>query len=322
MSRITQDHIDGNTPLGANLTADGGTFRVWGPGAVEVHLKLNTPAASFQPGPATLLTKDARRLLGRLRPRRERWRRLPLFRRRVRAARAGSATPTPVSWGWTPPGPIAIASSATRIPTPGTTRVFGRRTSATCHLPVPRRHLLRRQPRRLRPPGHRGRHVPGRPLQAPASPRPRRQRARAAAGRRVRERHEHGLQRRRLLLPRDALRDHRPRPRPLPRPRQSACCTRRASPTSRASTLESQVNQLKAFIDVCHLYGLAVLLDVVYNHAGAARRDKMFDDQSLYFFDFAGRRSPTTTASTSPTTRSRRPGLRLPEGAGAAVPGR
>ena len=32
--------------------------------------------------------------------------------------------------------------------------------------------------------------------------------------------------------------------------------------------LEGQVNQLKAFVDVCHLYGLAVLVDVVYNHAG------------------------------------------------------
>jgi hypothetical protein len=40
---ITQDHIDGNTPLGANLVAGGATFRVWAPAASEVHLKLNTP---------------------------------------------------------------------------------------------------------------------------------------------------------------------------------------------------------------------------------------------------------------------------------------
>jgi 1,4-alpha-glucan branching enzyme len=45
-------------------------------------------------------------------------------------------------------------------------------------------------------------------------------------------------------------------------------------------TLESQVNQLKALIDVSHVHGIAVLLDVVYNHAGGS-----LDDGSLYYFD-------------------------------------
>jgi len=45
--------------------------------------------------------------------------------------------------------------------------------------------------------------------------------------------------------------------------------------------LEGQVNQLKVLIDICHLYGLAVFLDVVYNHAGGFNGD----DQSIYFFD-------------------------------------
>lgn len=48
----------------------------------------------------------------------------------------------------------------------------------------------------------------------------------------------------------------------------------------RLAELSGQVNQLKTFIDLCHLYGIAVLADVVYNHAGGG-----FDDQSLYFFD-------------------------------------
>ena len=39
-------------------------------------------------------------------------------------------------------------------------------------------------------------------------------------------------------------------------------------------------DQLALLIDLCHLHGIAVLLDVVYNHAGGG-----FDDQSLYFFD-------------------------------------
>jgi 1,4-alpha-glucan branching enzyme len=45
--------------------------------------------------------------------------------------------------------------------------------------------------------------------------------------------------------------------------------------------LEGQVNQFKALIDLCHLHGIAVILDVVYNHAGGFGED----DQSLYFFD-------------------------------------
>jgi 1,4-alpha-glucan branching enzyme len=52
------------------------------------------------------------------------------------------------------------------------------------------------------------------------------------------------------------------------------------APLSRA-TLESQVNQLKAFVDLCHLHGIAVLADVVYNHAGGE-----LDRQSLDHFDW------------------------------------
>ncbi len=47
--------------------------------------------------------------------------------------------------------------------------------------------------------------------------------------------------------------------------------------------LEGQVNQLKALIDICHLYGIAVILDVVYNHAGQFSED----DEGIYFFDRA-----------------------------------
>ena len=40
------------------------------------------------------------------------------------------------------------------------------------------------------------------------------------------------------------------------------------------------MNQLKALVDLCHAHGLAVIFDVVYNHAGGE-----FGMQSLYFFD-------------------------------------
>lgn len=45
-------------------------------------------------------------------------------------------------------------------------------------------------------------------------------------------------------------------------------------------TLRGAVNQLKMLINLCHVYGIAVTLDVVYNHAGGE-----FGDESLYFFD-------------------------------------
>jgi len=51
-------------------------------------------------------------------------------------------------------------------------------------------------------------------------------------------------------------------------------------PPLSVAQLTGQVNQLKALIDLCHLYGIAVIADVVYNHAGGN-----FDDQSIHFFD-------------------------------------
>jgi len=47
--------------------------------------------------------------------------------------------------------------------------------------------------------------------------------------------------------------------------------------------LQSQTNQLKALIDICHVYGISVIFDVVYNHAGRFSED----DESIFFFDHA-----------------------------------
>ncbi len=44
--------------------------------------------------------------------------------------------------------------------------------------------------------------------------------------------------------------------------------------------IQGTANQLRMMIDMCHVYGIAVLLDVVYNHAGGD-----FGDKSIYFFD-------------------------------------
>lgn len=61
-------------------------------------------------------------------------------------------------------------------------------------------------------------------------------------------------------------------------------------PPTSAASLMGQTSQFKTFIDLCHLYGIAVIADVVYNHAGGG-----FDDQSLKFFD----RQPTATDNNS-----------------------
>lgn len=52
------------------------------------------------------------------------------------------------------------------------------------------------------------------------------------------------------------------------------------TPYAGIDVLRGSDNQLRALIDVCHVYGIAVLFDVVYNHAGGG-----FDDNSMWFFD-------------------------------------
>ncbi|HVJ54228.1 MAG TPA: alpha amylase C-terminal domain-containing protein [Aliidongia sp.] len=51
-------------------------------------------------------------------------------------------------------------------------------------------------------------------------------------------------------------------------------------PALTEAQLAPGINQLKCLIDLCHLHGIAVILDLVYNHAGGG-----FDDRSLWFYD-------------------------------------
>ncbi|MBI3280119.1 MAG: alpha amylase C-terminal domain-containing protein [Acidobacteria bacterium] len=60
------------------------------------------------------------------------------------------------------------------------------------------------------------------------------------------------------------------------------------SPLTR-QVLATGINQLKALVDICHHYGLAVILDVVYNHASG---DIKGQDESIYFFDRAAGTDP------------------------------
>jgi 1,4-alpha-glucan branching enzyme len=43
--------------------------------------------------------------------------------------------------------------------------------------------------------------------------------------------------------------------------------------------------QLQALVDLCHVYGIGVAFDVVYNHAGGFTVNGALDDQCIYYFD-------------------------------------
>ena len=54
---VTQNEIDSGTPMGANLTKNGATFRVWAPGARAVYVALNADA-TYTPSAEDLLVKN------------------------------------------------------------------------------------------------------------------------------------------------------------------------------------------------------------------------------------------------------------------------
>jgi 1,4-alpha-glucan branching enzyme len=58
--------------------------------------------------------------------------------------------------------------------------------------------------------------------------------------------------------------------------------TRKGKSPLQRRVLTIGINQLKVLIDICHGYGLAVILDVVYNHASG---DVKGQPESIYFFD-------------------------------------
>ena len=67
--------------------------------------------------------------------------------------------------------------------------------------------------------------------------------------------------------------------------------TARGADPLKPDQLAGQANQLKAFVDVCHLHDLAVIFDVVYNHAGGG-----LDPQSLDYVDLPADPGPDNNA--------------------------
>ncbi|MBV8831507.1 MAG: alpha amylase C-terminal domain-containing protein [Acidobacteriaceae bacterium] len=51
--------------------------------------------------------------------------------------------------------------------------------------------------------------------------------------------------------------------------------------------IQSGPHQLKAMVDLCHVYGIAVAFDVVYNHAGGFKVNGQPDDNCIYYWDRA-----------------------------------
>jgi len=51
------------------------------------------------------------------------------------------------------------------------------------------------------------------------------------------------------------------------------------------SDIASGHAQLQCLVDLCHVYGIAVAFDVVYNHAGGFTVNNALDDNTLYYFD-------------------------------------
>jgi 1,4-alpha-glucan branching enzyme len=59
---------------------------------------------------------------------------------------------------------------------------------------------------------------------------------------------------------------------------------RHGKPPISLEQLGIPINQVKVFVDLCHLNGIAVIFDVVYNHAGFEIGGQ---EESLWFFDWA-----------------------------------
>jgi 1,4-alpha-glucan branching enzyme len=63
-------------------------------------------------------------------------------------------------------------------------------------------------------------------------------------------------------------------------PKINALLAAKGQPGIKAAHLEGAANQLRCLVDLAHLYGLAVIFDVVYSHAGGE-----WGEGSIYYFD-------------------------------------
>jgi len=65
----------------------------------------------------------------------------------------------------------------------------------------------------------------------------------------------------------------------------NALLARRGLAPYRPADLDCQTKQLMALVDICHVYGMAVIFDLVYNHAGGDFGGDQVTSESMYFLD-------------------------------------
>ena len=282
---ITQDHVGPDTPPGAQLVADGATFRVWAPHAREVHLRLDA-GPDWSPGPDTLLAFDAASgtWAGFVAGARDgsRYRFFVVgdggrgFKRDPYARELGPGWPDcdclirdPAAYPWHDAGYRTPAfndlviyelhvgvyyavgpDGSDRRAQPGGTflDVLGR-VPVLADLGVNAVELMPViEFETSRSMGYNGADL-------------------------------FSVDERYTIAPDDPLFDSYLWT-------VNGLLAARGLPPLRRDQLAGQAHQLNALVDLCHVYGLAVLLDVVYNHAGGGYRpDAGFDPESLYFFD-------------------------------------
>ncbi len=59
----------------------------------------------------------------------------------------------------------------------------------------------------------------------------------------------------------------------------------KGKPPLKLKDIRSGTNQLKVLVDLCHLHGMGVAFDVVYNHAGGFSSGGKADDNCIYYLD-------------------------------------
>ena len=296
MPTITQANINAATPLGANLVDGGATFRAWAPNASEVHLKLNMPNPAFVPGPDTLLTPNpSTGIWGGF---------VPgikdgdpyLFYVVGASGQDFKRDPYAREMGLDPIWPDC--DCVVRDPTSYPWHDQGFRPPDFSDLIIYQFHFgtyyatdADGKDRREKPGGtfldalFHFDHWLGLGINA-VEPLPIVEfESQTSMGYNGADLFSPEM---RYAVPVAELDRYVDRVNEL-------LAAKRIPPVTRAQ-LESQGNQLKAFIDVCHAYGIAVLLDVVYNHAGGGfTMTDGFDPHSLYFFDLEA----TTTNNNS-----------------------
>ena len=88
-----------------------------------------------------------------------------------------------------------------------------------------------------------------------------------------------------LVFARLSLRRAMSRSAGLSRSRSTALLAAKQLTPLRLEDISSGPGQLKALVDLCHVYGIAVVFDVVYNHAGGFGVPGQADDNCLYYMD-------------------------------------